>query len=76
MAYYFLTMKVNEEWLYFISWSEFNKFNLMVSEGEKAARAQLLNIRKEINKFNAPVAKCKRFLKHFLKINCLKAAIY
>lgn len=59
-----------------ISWSEFNKFNLMVSEGEKAARAQLLNIRKEINKFNAPVAKCKRFLKHFLKINCLKATIY
>ncbi|MDD2524098.1 MAG: patatin-like phospholipase family protein [Endomicrobiaceae bacterium] len=59
-----------------ISWSEFNKFNLMVSEGEKSAKAQLETIKKEINKFNAPAAKCKRLLKHFLKLTNLKAAIY
>lgn len=59
-----------------ISWSEFNKFNLMVSEGEKSAKTQLETIKQEINKFNTPTAKCKRLFKRFLKLNNLKAAIY
>ncbi|MGE4385373.1 MAG: patatin-like phospholipase family protein [Endomicrobiaceae bacterium] len=59
-----------------ISWSEFNKFNLMVSEGEKAASAQMDLLKKEINKFNTPVSRCKRILKNFLRTVDFKAAIY
>ncbi len=32
-----------------ISWSEFNKFNLMVSEGKKAAEAKLEEIKQKLN---------------------------
>lgn len=59
-----------------ISWAEFNKFNLMVSEGEKAAKARLDEIKLSISKYNTPVSKCKRLIKHLLKSNALKAASY
>lgn len=60
-----------------ISWSEFNKFNLMVNEGEKEAKSKLSIIKQEINKLNSPVSKCKRLFRKFLisKDN-LKAAVY
>jgi NTE family protein len=60
-----------------ISWSEFNKFNLMVNEGAKEAKSKLLLIKQEMSKLNSPVSKCKRLFKNFLtsKDN-LKVAIY
>ncbi|MDD5021023.1 MAG: patatin-like phospholipase family protein [Endomicrobiaceae bacterium] len=60
-----------------ISWSEFNKFNLMVNEGEKEAKSKLSIIKQEINKLNSPISQCKRLFKKFLfsKDN-LRAAIY
>lgn len=59
-----------------ISWSEFNKFKLMVSEGKKATEEKLTEIKSRLKKFNAPSAKCKRFIKHLLKKDNLKAAIF
>lgn len=59
-----------------ISWSEFNKFNFMVSEGEKVAVSNLDKIKQAINKFNTPVSKCRRFVKKILKYNTCKAAAY
>ncbi len=59
-----------------ISWSEFNKFNFMVSEGEKVAVSNLDKIKQAINKFNTPVSKCRRFVKKILKHNTCKAAAY
>lgn len=60
-----------------ISWSEFNKFNLMVNEGKKAAEAKIAEIKKKLKKYNAPTAKCKRFIKKIFKHNDknLKAAL-
>lgn len=60
-----------------ISWSEFNKFNLMVNEGEKEAKSKLSLIKQEMDKLNSPVSKCKRLFKKFLTSkNNLKVAIY
>lgn len=60
-----------------ISWSEFNKFNLMVNEGEKEAKSKLSIIKQEINKLNSPVSKCKRLFKKILTSrDNLKVAIY
>ena len=61
-----------------ISWSEFNKFNLMVNEGKKAAESKLAEIKNKLRKCNAATAKCKRFIKKLFKhgdIN-LKAALF
>ena len=46
-----------------ISWSEFNKFNLMVNEGKKAAELKVAEIKNKLKKYNAPTAKCKRLIK-------------
>ena len=60
-----------------ISWSEFNKFNLMVNEGKKAAELKVNEIKNKLKKYNAPTAKCKRFIKKLLKHNHnLKAALF
>lgn len=60
-----------------ISWSEFNKFNLMVTEGRKATESKIKEINSKLKKFNAPSAKCKRFIKHLFKHdNSLKAALF
>lgn len=60
-----------------ISWSEFNKFNLMVSEGKKATESKLDEIKSKIKKYNSPKEKCKRFIKTILKQNSgLKAALF
>lgn len=58
-----------------ISWSEFNKFNLMVHEGEKEAKVQLKKIKELISNLNNPINKCKRAFKKFFKEKSLKAAI-
>lgn len=58
-----------------ISWSEFNKFNLMVHEGEKEAKAQLKKIKEAIANLNNPINKCKRALKKIFREKSLKAAI-
>ncbi len=55
-----------------ISWSEFNKFNLMVNEGEKEAKLKLNDVRRKISELNSPVSKCRRMLKNLLR----SAAIY
>ena len=60
-----------------ISWSEFNKFNLMVNEGKKAAQSKVTEIKNKLKEYNAPGAKCKRFIKKFLNHNHnLKAALF
>lgn len=61
-----------------ISWSEFNKFNLMVNEGKKAAELKIKEIKNKLKQYNAPTAKCKRFIKKVFnrKNNNLKAALY
>lgn len=60
-----------------ISWSEFNKFNLMVNEGKKAAELKVQEIKNKLKEYNAPAAKCKRFIKKILKHNHnLKAALF
>lgn len=58
-----------------ISWSEFNKFNFMVAEGEKVTKMHLDEIKHKIKKFNTPVAKCKRLVKKMLRRNDLKVTI-
>ncbi|MCR4662706.1 MAG: patatin-like phospholipase family protein [Endomicrobiaceae bacterium] len=61
-----------------ISWSEFNKFNLMVNEGKKAAESKVAEIKNKLKEYNAPTAKCKRFIKKIFK-HCdknLKAALF
>lgn len=59
-----------------ISWSEFNKFNLMVNEGKKAAELKVQEIKNKLKKYNAPTAKCKRFIKKLLNHNNMKAALF
>lgn len=59
-----------------ISWSEFNKFNLMVNEGKKAAELKVQEIKNKFKKYNAPTAKCKRFIKKLLNHNNMKAALF
>ncbi|GAB1401271.1 hypothetical protein MASR1M68_01820 [Elusimicrobiota bacterium] len=60
-----------------ISWSEFNKFNLMVNEGEKEAKSKLPLIKQEIGKLNSPVSKCKRLFKKILTSrDNLQVAVY
>ena len=59
-----------------ISWSEFNKFNLMVNEGKKAAESKVQEIKNKLKKYNAPTAKCKRFIKKIFNHNNLKAALF
>ena len=61
-----------------ISWSEFNKFNLMVNEGKKAAETKIQEIKNKLKKYNAPTAKCKRFIKKIFNHNDknLKAALF
>ena len=61
-----------------ISWSEFNKFNLMVNEGKKAAESKVSEIKDKLKKYNAPTEKCKRFIKKIFKHNDknLKAALF
>ena len=61
-----------------ISWSEFNKFTLMVNEGKKAAEAKLSEIKSKLKKYNAPAAKCKRFIKKIFRHDDknLKAALF
>ena len=60
-----------------ISWSEFNKFNLMVNEGKKAAETKITEIKNKLKEYNAPTAKCKRFIKKLLHHNSnLKAALF
>ena len=60
-----------------ISWSEFNKFNLMVNEGKKAAELKIQEIKNKLKKYNAPTAKCKRFIKKILNhSHNLKAALF
>lgn len=59
-----------------ISWSEFNKFKLMVSEGKKATQEKLTEIKSTLKKINAPSAKCKRFIKHLFKSSNSKVAIF
>lgn len=58
-----------------ISWSEFNKFNLMVHEGEKETKKQLDKIKKLIIKLNNPINKCKRVFKNIFHKKDLKAAV-
>ena len=58
-----------------ISWSEFNKFNLMVHEGEKEAKRQLKQIKKLMAKANNPINKCKRVFNKIFKEQKLKAAV-
>ena len=61
-----------------ISWSEFNKFNLMVNEGKKAAESKIAEIKYKLKKYNTPTAKCKRFIKKIFNHNDknLKAALF
>ena len=59
-----------------ISWSEFNKFNLMVNEGKKAAESKVQEIKNKLKEYNAPTAKCKRFIKKLFNHNNLKAALF
>ena len=61
-----------------ISWSEFNKFNLMVNEGKKAAELKIAEIKNKLKKYNAPTAKCKRLIKKIFNHNDknLKAALF
>lgn len=61
-----------------ISWSEFNKFNLMVNEGKKASELKIEEIKNKLKQYNAPIAKCKRFIKKVFqhKNKNLQAAIY
>lgn len=60
-----------------ISWSEFNKFNLMVNEGIKEARLKLPVIKREIKRLNSPLSQCKRLFKKFINSkDNLRAAIY
>ena len=61
-----------------ISWSEFNKFNLMVNEGKKAAESKIAEIKNKLKKYNTPTAKCKRFIKKIFKHDDknLKAALF
>lgn len=61
-----------------ISWSEFNKFNLMVNEGKKAAELKISEIKNKLKKYNAPTAKCKRLIKKIFNHNDknLKAALF
>jgi len=61
-----------------ISWSEFNKFNLMVNEGKKATESKIAEIKNKLKKYNTPTAKCKRFIKKIFKHDDknLKAALF
>ena len=61
-----------------ISWSEFNKINLMVNEGKKAAETKIQEIKNKLKKYNTPTAKCKRFIKKIFNHNDknLKAALF
>ena len=61
-----------------ISWSEFNKFNLMVNEGKKAAESKIAEIKNKLKKYNTPTARCKRLIKKFFNHNDknLKAALF
>ena len=59
-----------------ISWSEFNKFSLMVNEGKKATELKVQEIKNKLKEYNAPMAKCKRFIKKLLSNNNLKAALF
>ena len=61
-----------------ISWSEFNKFNLMVNEGKKAAQSKVSEIKDKLKQYNAPTAKCKRFIKKIFRHDDkkLKAALF
>ncbi|MBR3654041.1 MAG: patatin-like phospholipase family protein [Elusimicrobia bacterium] len=61
-----------------ISWSEFNKFNLMVNEGKKAAESKIAEIKNKLKKYNTATEKCKRFIKKMFHHNDknLKAALF
>ena len=61
-----------------ISWSEFNKFNLMVNEGKKAAESKIAEIKNKLKKYNTPTARCKRLIKKIFNHNDknLKAALF
>ena len=58
-----------------ISWSEFNKFNLMVHEGEKETKLQLGKIKNLIKKSNNPINKCKKAVRNLFYKKDLKAAV-